>query len=173
MLSKFLKITKIIIIFISFFYINPNESSLFRKESIIESNTYQSFDEIKQNSTYVNTSQILKEINIIKHISTPNTEIYKKRKNIIHITVSVNNNNDYKYILLVSMYSLLLNCNKRKTFIIYHLLCSPDFDEISINIYKSLFNHFSHNIEMIFYNMGNHFINIETQAGHNHPFIAY
>ena len=158
MLSKFLKITKIIIIFISFFYINPNESALFRKESIIESNTYQSFNEIKQNSTDVNTSQILKEINIIKHISTPNTEIYKKRKNIIHITVSVNNNNDYKYILLVSMYSLLLNCNKRKTFIIYHLLCSPDFDEISINIYKSLVKHFSHNIEMIFYNMGNHFI---------------
>ena len=56
------------------------------------------------------------------------------------------------------MYSLLINCNKRKSFKIYHLLCSPDFDRISINIYKILFKHFSHNVEMIFYNMGTHFI---------------
>ena len=56
------------------------------------------------------------------------------------------------------MYSLLINCNKRKSFKIYHLLCSPDFDRISINIYKILFKHFSHNVEMIFYNMGNHFV---------------
>ena len=56
------------------------------------------------------------------------------------------------------MYSLLINYNKRKSFIIYHLLCSPDFNRISINIYKILFKHFSHNVEMIFYNMGNHFI---------------
>ena len=65
-------------------------------------------------------------------------------KNIIHITVSVNNNIDYKYILLLSMYSLLINCNKRKSFIIYHLLCSQDFYIISINIYKTLFKYFSH-----------------------------
>ena len=56
------------------------------------------------------------------------------------------------------MYSLLINCNKRKSFIIYHLLCSQDFYIISINIYKILFKNFSHNVEMIFYNMGNHFI---------------
>ena len=31
------------------------------------------------------------------------------------------------------MYSLLINWNKRKSFIIYHLLCSPYFDIISIN----------------------------------------
>jgi lipopolysaccharide biosynthesis glycosyltransferase len=56
------------------------------------------------------------------------------------------------------MLSVLLNCNEEKTFVVYHILCSPDFDELSINIYKSLFNNFSHNVEMIFYNMGNHFM---------------
>ena len=106
MISKFLKINKIIIILISLFYINPKGSFLIKKETLIESNNYQIFEEIKQNSKEIRTSQILKEINIIKHLSVLNTEKYKKRKNIIHITVSVNNNIDYKYILLVSIYSL-------------------------------------------------------------------
>ena len=181
MFSKFLKVNKIIIIFILYFYINPNESSLIQKEALLESNNYQIFTEIKQNSTDIKTSQILNKINIIKHLSVLSTEKYKKNKNIIHITVSVNNNINYKYILLVSMYSLLINCNKRKSFIIYHLLCSPDFDRISINIYKTLFKHFSHNVEMIFYNMGNHFIKHKNtgwshsslQNGLNLLFIEY
>ena len=122
MFSKFLKVNKILIIFISYFYINPNELSLIHKEILLEQNNYQIFTEIKQNSKDIKRRQILKEVNIIKHLSVLNTEKYKSRKNIIHITVSVNNNIDYKYILLVSMYSLLINWNKRKSFIIYHLL---------------------------------------------------
>ena len=57
------------------------------------------------------------------------------------------------------MYSLLSNCNKRKTFVIYHLLCTPDFDESSLSIFISLIKKFPQNVEMIFYNMGNYFIN--------------
>ena len=57
------------------------------------------------------------------------------------------------------MFSVLKNCNKRKTFIIFHILCTPDFEENSIIIFKSLLNKFYQNTEIIFYNMGNHFIN--------------
>lgn len=56
------------------------------------------------------------------------------------------------------MFSLLSNCNKDKTFIIYHILCTPDFDLSSIRIFSTLVKKFSQNVEMIFYNMGNNFI---------------
>ena len=56
------------------------------------------------------------------------------------------------------MFSLLYNCNKDKTFIIYHILCTPDFDFASIRIFFKLVKKFSSNVEMIFYNMGNNFI---------------
>jgi lipopolysaccharide biosynthesis glycosyltransferase len=95
----------------------------------------------------------------MRHLFSKNSEYYKKIKNIIHITFSINNNKNYKYILLVSMFSVLKNCNKRKTFIIFHILCTPDFEENSITIFKSLLNKFYQNTEIIFYNMGNHFIN--------------
>ena len=57
------------------------------------------------------------------------------------------------------MYSILYNCNKAKSFIIFHILCTPDFDEKSIRIFKSLLNKFPHNTEIVFYNMGNNFSN--------------
>ena len=60
---------------------------------------------------------------------------------------------------MVSMYSLLFNCNKSKTFIIYHISCTPDFNEASIEIFKSLVKKFPRNVEIIIYNMGNHFSN--------------
>ena len=97
----------------------------------------------------------------MKHIFAKDIKKYKNYKNIIHITISINNNSRYKYFLLVSMYSLLSNCNKEKTFVIYHILCSHDFNESSINVFKSLFKNYSHNLEMIFYNMGDLFIKYE------------
>ena len=130
------------------------------KDELIEEKKYESFDAIKNNSIKEpNVDKLLKEINIINHLFIKNIKEYKKGKNIIQITVSLNNNENYKYILYVSIYSLLSNCNKKKTFVIYHILCSPDFNESSISIFKLLFNYYGHNLEMIFYNMGNHFMN--------------
>ena len=60
------------------------------------------------------------------------------------------------------MFSLLLNCNKDKSFIIYHILCTPDFSLSSVEIFKSLIKKFSNNTEMIFYNMGNLFMHRKT-----------
>ena len=130
------------------------------KDKLMEEKKFESFDIIKNNAMKdPNLEIIFKEINIIKHIFINNIEEYKLGKNIIHITESLNNNDAYKYIHYVSMYSLLSNCYKNKTFVIYHLLCSHDFDESSISIFKTLFKHFGHNLEIIFYNMGNHFLN--------------
>ena len=122
------------------------------------SKNYKSFNQIKSKQTDPFFCKILREIRIIKHLFSNRINSYKKRKNIIHITVGLNNNENYKYILLVSMYSLLSNCNT-KTFVIYHILCTPDFNESSVDIFKSLMNKFYSNVEMIFYNMGNIFEN--------------
>ena len=126
----------------------------------MESGEYGSFNKMKNkyNDPFILT--YMKEINIIKHIFTDKTEIFKKGKQIINITMSINNNQNYIYIVYVSIFSLLFNCNKKKSFIIYHILCSHDFKESSIEIFKPLLKKFSKNIEMIFYNMGNLFMNI-------------
>ena len=159
-ISKICKIFTIFILFyVLFFYIKGFEFNPSNDKVIIESNEYKIFNEIKNKASDNDTVKILQEINIIKHLFSKNSKYYKKTKNLIHITFSVNNNNNYKYILLVSMFSVLKNCNKRKTFIIFHILCTPDFEENSIIIFKSLLNKFYQNTEIIFYNMGNHFMN--------------
>lgn len=56
-----------------------------------------------------------------------------------------------------------MNCDKTKTFITYHILCSPDFTDNNISILKSLMNQYSSNIEMIFYNMTNNFMNLNNK----------
>ena len=126
-------------------------------DKIIESSEYENLNLIKNKSTDHDSMKLLGEINIIKHLFSEKIKNYKRRRNIIHITVSLNNNENYKYILMVSMFSVLSNCNKNKSFIIYHVLCSPDFDELSVEIFKSLVKKFPHNVEMIFYKMGNLF----------------
>ena len=164
--SKTLIINKILIILIIIFlyiifhsinYTNSKIDSFDDKLIILESNEYKNFDEIKNKENDPQLNSIFKEIKILKHIFAKQAEYYKNNKNVIHITYSINNNNNYKYILLVSMFSVLSNCDK-KTFIIFHILCTPDFNESSLEIYKSLLNKYSQNVEMIFYNMGNHFI---------------
>ena len=125
-----------------------------REEKIVESKEYKKFNENKEETNNSVILNIINRISIIKHIYKEDIEKEKNGKNIIHITVSINNKKNFKYILLVQMQSLLMACNKNTTFVIYHVLCSSDFNELSIKIFKSLFNSFSHNLEIIFYNMG-------------------
>ena len=132
---------------------------IFKGEKIIESKEYKKFNKIKDKISYPSIDGIITKIKIIKHIFNKNIEYNKKGKKIIHITVSINNKKVYKYILLVQMQSLLMNCDKNSTFIVYHLLCTSDFNELFITILKSLFISFPNNLEMIFYNMGNIFLN--------------
>ena len=154
-------ILMLIIFYTGFIHIYYMRSISLNNE-IIETKEYKNFDDIKKNITDPSIESILQKINIIKHIFAKDIRKYKNSKNIIHITVSINNDENYKYFLFVSIYSVLSNCNKRKTFVIYHILCSYDFSESSIIIFKSLFKKYSHNLEMIFYNMGNLFIKYEN-----------
>ena len=174
--KRILKIINAIILLIIYLYLNhipslnKNSNLLDNKLTIIESKEYKSFKELKEKATSPFLMKILNEINIIKHLFDKNIENYKKNKNIIHLSASVNNDKNYKYVILVSIYSVLLNCNKNKTFIIYHISCSSDFNETSVDIFKSLLNKFSHNVEMIFYNMGNLF---ENRKNYRYSEAAY
>ena len=136
----------IIINSISFILFQPN------KNCIIESKYYQDFHKMK--NIYIKNpffKNFLDQITIISHI-------YLNRKK------SMSLNNIYYYILLVSMESILFNCNKNETFIIFHILCTPDVEEKSINKIKSLVNHFSSNLKIIFYSMGKNFMEYKTNT---------
>jgi hypothetical protein len=129
---------------------------------LVSTKQYDDFDFIKYK--YSNDSIInpyLERISIICHIYNKNYKQIKKKKNNIHICAGLTN--EYIYPLLVLIESILVNCNKLKTFIIYHILCSPNFTENNILILKSLMNQYSSNIEMIFYNMSNNFMNLNNK----------
>lgn len=66
-------------------------------------------------------------------------------------------NNIYIYPILVSMESILTNCNLNKTFITFHILCSPDTTEITLSKLKILIFRYFGNLEIIIYSMGNNF----------------
>ena len=69
----------------------------------------------------------INQISIIKHIynkNNKNNKFIKKGKNNIHICVSLNDR--YLYPLLVSIESVLINCDKKNTYITYYILCAPD-----------------------------------------------
>ena len=128
-------------------------------KKIIESKYYESFENIKLR--YINNTVFnpyLEKITIISHIYNENYKILKRHKTSIDICVSLDNK--YIYIQLVSIESVLVNCNKNKTYLIYHILCSPDVTENSIFLLKSLVNKYPFNLEMIFYNMSNSFMSL-------------
>lgn len=154
--SYYIKIILILILILFFMSFNTYISNLYymNNEKIIESKEYKNFDKIRYETNDPFILKILNRISIIRHLFSENIEKDKKGKHIIHITTSINNKKNYKYILLVQMQSLLMACNKNSTFVIYHILCSSDFNELSTIIFKSLFISFSHNLEIIFYNMG-------------------
>ena len=106
------------------------------------------------NDTFVKS--YLDNITILNHTYNKKYKNLKKNKNNINICVNLNDN--YVYKLIVSMESLLSNCNKQKTFITYHVLCAPEVTENTLIILKSFMKRYSLNLEMIFYNMGNNFI---------------
>ena len=123
---------------------------------IIDTKYYESFENIK--SRYINNTLFkpyLETINIISHTYNQNYKTLKKYKNNINICVSLNN--IYVYPQLVSIESVLINCNKYKTYLTYHILCAPDLTESSLSILKSLVYKYPLNIEIIFYNMTNNF----------------
>ena len=118
--------------FIDYYYLKI----LKLKEEIIESNNYENFDKIKLK--YINDTflkQYLEQIAILNHVYNKNLIRLKNNKYNIHISISINNK--YVYPALVSIESLLINCDKSRTFITYHILCPPDFSEINLKKLKT------------------------------------
>ena len=115
---------KLLILLILLLFLGLFEFSFNSEIKIIESNYYTIFNKMKNKITDSYLLKFIKEISIIKHIFTDKTKIAKKRKNVIYITMSINNNTNYIYIASVSIFSLSFNCNKEKhlLFIIYYAL---------------------------------------------------
>jgi lipopolysaccharide biosynthesis glycosyltransferase len=157
-----IKILKLLFIFIMIivdlnFYLFKKIKNI--NKAIIESKYYKSFDKMKRK--FIKDSYLkhyIKKISIIKHVYNKNNKFIKKKKNNIHICVSLNDR--YVYPLLVSIESVLINCDKQNTYITYYILCAPDLREITLFKLKSLVYKYPLNLEMIFYNMGNNFIKL-------------
>lgn len=143
----------IIVAFLSYIFILIY-IKFFINQNIIEKKEYDQFDKIK--SRYIKNDFIrpyLEQITILNYLYSKKV----KNKNHIHICMSLNDR--YIYPILVSIESILINCNKDKTFITFHILCSPDVKQITLSKFKYLFNRYSSNLEVIFYGMGNNFSN--------------
>ena len=101
-------------------------------KNIIESQNYENFN-IMKDRYKSEFSSIFDKINIILYIRNYNINELKKDKTNINIVVSFN--------------------SKYKSFITYHLLCSPDVNSNNITHLKSFMDDYYNNLEMIFYNM--------------------
>ena len=173
---KILKIViKLILLFIFQKIIqetNKNNFVHFLNGGLVSTKQYKYFEDMKlkyTNDSFLNP--YLEQITILRHIYNKNSKKLKENKNIINIFVSLTNN--YVYPTLVSINSVLINCNKEKTFIIYRILCTSDFSEDNISILNSLMIQYSSNLEMIFYNMSNNFIEIGKTNGRYTQTVYY
>ena len=100
----------------------------------------------------------LKEISITSY---DYTKMLKKDNNLVHIMVSLNNK--YIYPLIISITSALINSNKSSTTLVYHILYSKDLRKKYINNLKSLLYFYPTNLVLIFYNIGECFIQFKKQ----------
>ena len=83
------------------------------------------------------------------------------KKNNIHLCASLNDR--YVYPLLVSIESVLINCDKQNSYIAYYILCAPEVREITLIKLQSLVYKYPLNLEIIFYNMGNNFMKVKDR----------
>ena len=163
---------KILIIFV-IFYIIFNDNIIFvfnikknnlnykKEEEIIILSKYDKFDIIK--GYFYNDSffrPFLDKVKIINYIYNP--KYILNNSNITKVYVCFTFNNNYLYPILILAKSILVNTNAEKTFVSLHFLCAPDVNKSSIAIFKSLINK-TPNVELIFYNMSNSFINYKFE----------
>ena len=139
--------------------INRNNNTNYSiTEDILDVQIYENFEKMKER--YIIDSffkPYLDNINILSHLYHKKIENFKENKNNIHICMSFNDK--YIYEILVPVTMTLINCDKNNTFITYHFLCTPDVKNTTLSILKSLIYKYYSNLEMIFYDMGNNFVN--------------
>ena len=158
-ISLNIKIVIILLLSILLLVVKKNKNNKLKIE-IIDEKIYNDFEQMKQrfkNDSFVNP--YLEAISIFSHIFNRKSIELKNKKNNINIAMAFNDG--YIYPILVSMESVLSNSNKHESFITYHLLCCYNVIENTLSKIKSFLNRYPLNLEIVFYNMGNTFINLE------------
>ena len=158
-ISLNIKIVIILLLSILLLVVKKNKNNKLKLE-IIDEKIYNDFEQMKQrfkNDSFVNP--YLEAISIFSHIFNRKSIELKNKKNNINIAMAFNDG--YIYPILVSMESVLSNSNKHESFITYHLLCCYNVIENTLSKIKSFLNRYPLNLEIVFYNMGNTFINLE------------
>ena len=147
------------IIFISF-KSQSNKINELSKNNITQNynNEFIEFTSKFSSNPFLNS--FVKNISIISIDYSNKTQL---DKNKIKIHICINLNNAHVYIALVAMESALSNMNKETSIYVYHILCANDTNNKNINIIRSLKNKYNDNLELIFYNMSNIFIQFEMQ----------
>ena len=147
-------------IFNNFFFKKKYSLDYNKNNSIIDLKIYQNFENIKKQ--FYNDSffrPFLNEVKIINYIYNKNYKLNNNYTYNVHVTFGFNNN--YVYPILVLAKSILVTTNISRTFVSLHFLCTPDINQSSISIIRSLINK-SPNVELIFYNMSNNFIKYKS-----------
>ena len=146
------------IIFITFKSQSKEVNKLIKNNIQNYTNEFIEFTSKFSNDFLLNS--LLKNISII-NIDYSNKTQFNKDK--IKINICINLNNAHIYIALVAMESALSNLNKEKSIYVYHILCANDIDYKNIEKIRNLTNKYKDNLELIFYNMSNIFIQFENQ----------
>ena len=118
---------------------------------------------IQFTSQFSNDSSLTSLLNNISIISVDYSNKTKINSDKIKINICISLSNGHIYVALVAMESALSNLNKEKSIYIYHILCSGDVDNNSIEKIKNFMNKYNENLELIFYNMSNIFIQFKHQ----------
>ena len=162
------KIIHILFLITLIFFIDKSEKDYknyimkkgeFLPEGFINENFYTEFEKTKENYIkYPELEPYLNQIKILSHVYHSSINIAKKNKTNVHVSMALNG--DYDYPILVSICSALENCILNKTFLTYHIFVGPEITNFTIYILRSLITKYPFNFEIIFYDMGNTFIEL-------------
>ena len=117
----------------------------------------------KTNLENISENEIINSINrgAIKRLFQTKIDPIPEGKNQIHIAMAIDNN--FIYPTLVSMASGLYNNNDKENVIVYHLLCSHDFDNNKLEIFNSLKKRYEFSLN--FYIIPDFFKNFKRWVG--------
>ena len=112
-------------------------------------------NENEYNEEYHNSE--LRKIYLKKSLIIENNKI--NGKSFIHIALSINQNRLYP--ALVSMTSIMENCNKNKIIVCFYILFEGNINESNLIKLESIVTNYKENTELYLYNMSNVFYSLK------------
>ena len=100
----------------------------------------------------------LKKVHLKKSLILDKNKI--NGKSFIHITLSIDKNMVYQ--ALVSMTSIMENCNKNKTIVCFYILFEGNVDESNLYKLESIVTNYKGNTELYLYNMSDAFYSLKN-----------